>query len=302
VRTSRIVLFSLFGATVLAGIGLYVASTVGRGPAHNFVLTPTYHATSTQLDADAAAMVRRLQSNGFPATQASVSGSSMRLTIYGQTAQVTEALDHALTPGVFYIRPVLCVARMYIASSSPSSNQTGVANPTCDPSYLLKASELAVDTKTGKPTGKIVPDPALTGDSDTPPRADSASATVLLSVASTSDLSQYRIVAGPAAVTGDDISSVAVSRSGDLWEVDVELKSTGSTELDDLAQRQFHAYIAIDIDQKVVSAQLIDKTDAYFGSLNGTISFDMPFNSRPEAVGFADALTAPLAVPLKVAG
>jgi hypothetical protein len=303
VKATRIVLFSLLGATILAGVVLYFVSNSKKGPAHSFTLVPSYRATSAQLDADAAAMVRRLQSNGYPETQASVSGQSVRLTMYGQVAKVDETLESSLTPGAFNLRPIECVAPAYevVGSEGVSSGTSSSTSPSCAPSYLLKASSLAVDTRTGKPTGRIVADPALGSVVDTSASADKPSRSVLLPVSPTSALSQYRVVAGPTTLTGEDISSVAVSKSGGSWRIDLSLSSQGATRLDSLATRQFHSYIAFDIDAKVVSALLIEPTGTYFTSLDGAISFDASFDSKPQATGFADALTSPLAVPLRVA-
>ena len=297
-KTTRIVLFSLLAATVLAGVALYLVSSVGKGPANSFTLAPTRAATATQLDSDAAAVVRRLQSDGYPQTQASVLGRLVHVTVYGQRTQVEKALDDALTPGVFYLRPLECVGPPYKVATSATSPPP---SPSCDSSYLLSAKSLAVDTKTRKPTGAIVADPGLANVASTRASNDTSSKTVLLATTPVSGLSQYRVVAGPAGLTGEDISSVTVSRSGALWNMDVSFDSDGSTRLDDLAEKQFHAYVAVDIDAKVVSALLIEPASTYFTSFGGTVSFKMDLDSRAQAVSLADALTSPLAVPLKVA-
>ena len=52
-------LFSVLAATLAATVALFITSNVERGTAHTFRLVPLQTATNSQLDSDAAALVRR---------------------------------------------------------------------------------------------------------------------------------------------------------------------------------------------------------------------------------------------------
>jgi hypothetical protein len=302
VRTTRIVLFSLLAATLLAGVALFVTSTVERGPANVFTLVAQPGVTTGQLESDAAAMVRRLQSLGYANTQARVQGHSVEVTVYGAEAQVREALLGAVAQGRLYVRPVECTAPP-AKNGGVESQLTGVPLE-CAPRYRLTAAALKVDTTTALATGSTAPDPALSALRSTAASADEPAHTVLLPAGANSGFRGMRLVCGPAAFGNSGVSSagtVSEGPKGSEWSVQVTLTTAGAKAYDTFAQRQFHALIAIDIDGTVVSAPLVEPTETSYSSFGGTLEFSAGL-SKSQAVALADDLTSPLSVPLQLSG
>jgi hypothetical protein len=296
-RATRILLFCLLGAVLVGSAVLIITSYSGRGATNTFRLVPTRSASSTDLGTDAAALVRRFGQLGYRDTQASVSGQTVVLIVYGNPAQTRRALDQLSAPAVLLARPVTCTAPPLTAASPVTAPSAALS---CAPSFVLSKEALKVDTKTGKATAKIEQDPVFVAVRSTEPGDDLPSDPVLLPTGPRSGFVGERLVLGPAGVTNSDISSVQATQTGSGWALDVTLTSDGSKSFDDLAYAQFHAYVAIDIDGTVVSNLLVEPTESSFGSFNGTFRFGSGY-TRSEAIDLANDLAAPLAVPLRIA-
>ena len=300
-RAVRIMLFSVLGATIVAVVALIITSNVERGPAHNFRLVPTQSATPSQLVSDAAALVRRLEGLGYSNTQAQVTGHGITVIMYGSGKQVNEALDGAIAEARFEVRPVECAVVPY----SPKA-QTGERPPPprplqCGPQYLLSASALRVDSRTGVPKNAPGADPSLAAQHDTPAATDSQSEPALFATGpgSGTRFLGLRLLLGPAPVGNDSIASAGASKVASQWAVDVTLTSDGATKLDALAARQFHAYFAMCVDGSVLSAPIVEPTSTSYSSLGGQLQLKSGF-TKSEALDLADDLASPLSVPLKV--
>lgn len=303
-RTTRIVLFAMLGATIVAIIALAVESNVTRGPAHSFKLVPEQSATNAELRSDASAMVRRLLSLGYKDTAAAVDGNSIDLTVYGSAPQSRAAVQGALAAAILYVRPVECAAPGNVgveSSGQVEPRRTGPASLQCASRYLLTAAALHVDTNTGLPTAHVAPDPDLDSVPTTLQSEDKASNTVLLPTGSRSGFDGERLVAGPAVVVNADVISAAASYQQPVWLLVLDLTSAGEKKYNELAKSQFHAYVAVDLDGTVVSAPIIEPTSNSFGSFGAKIQITAGF-TKSQAVALADDLTSPLAVPLKLAG
>ena len=76
---------------------------------------------------------------------------------------------------------------------------------------------------------------------------------------------------GPSELTGKAVkSAVAQQDQVGAWVVNYTLTSTGSPEWDKVAQKNFHALLAIELDGVVQSAPLIQPDQATFTSFDGT--------------------------------
>lgn len=167
----------------------------------------------------------------------------------GQTAQLL-------------FRPVLCEA-------GPASKKakTITSIPSCGAAYQMSAANLAVDTTTGNPTNNIGPDPQYTSVKSTSPQNDNAASTVLLPGLGNSTL---RYVLGPSELSGTAVkSAVAQQNQIGAWVVNYTLTSAGSPAWDRVAQANFHAILAIELDGVVQSAPLIQPNQTSFTSFGG---------------------------------
>jgi hypothetical protein len=299
VRTTRWALFGLLAVTVAGVVALFITSTIDRGPAHNFELVPQGAATPGELRTDAAAMVRRLEAVGYSTTEAQVVGQSIQLTMYGSASGTREALTGAIVQARMLVRPVECAAPAYQVESAES--QLTAPRLQCAPAYGLTAADLQVDTMTGLPGKDIGPDPGLAGIEDTRPAEDFASRTVILPAGPNSGFSGERLVLGPSSFDNSDIASANAQAEGGYWAIEIALTSKGSQEFDSLSQRQFHAYIAFDLDSTLVSVPLVQPTQSTYSTSSGTFEFATG-HDEAETTAIADDLTSPLATPLVLKG
>lgn len=166
----------------------------------------------------------------------------------------------------FSVRPVLCYAPPF-APISGAAARTGPL-PSCAPSLALTARNLHV-TPNGY-AGAISQtdtDSQFAAYSSTSPKHDIANSTVLLPGSSSSSPTRY--VLGPAGLTGSAIKSASAQRTAGQWMVKIDLNGHGAAQWDNLSRAQFHAFIGIDVDGKVISAAIIQPTQASFSSFGG---------------------------------
>jgi hypothetical protein len=185
----------------------------------------------------------------------------------------------------FSVRPVLCYAPPFAPTSGSAASPGPL--PPCAPSLTLTAANLHV-TPNGY-TGAISPrdtDSQFAAYSSTSPKYDKPSETVLLP-GSTS--SQTRYVLGPAGLTGSAIRSASAQRVAGQWVVNINLNGHGAAQWDNLSREQFHAFIGIDLDGKVISAAIIQPTQASFSSFDGQMQIAGGLNRHQ-----AEALAARL--------
>lgn len=191
------------------------------------------------------------------------------INLIGETAQLQ-------------FRPVLCFAGPYQAPAKGTAPPTTLPSNCSSPSYELTASNLNVNTSTGSPTNNIGADPGLsTYPSSTPNYNDThPDATVLVPAASGSGApSGERYLLGPTGVPGTAVApgGALAQFSSPNWVVNATFTSKGAGQWDALAQKQFHAYIAIDLDGQVESAPLTQPSQASFTSFNGKVQISGNF-------------------------
>jgi preprotein translocase subunit SecD len=110
-----------------------------------------------------------------------------------------------------------------------------------------------------------------------------------------------RYLLGPTGVPGTAIapgSSQAVFNTPS-WVVDLNLTGSGSSQWDKLAQQQFHAYVAVDLDGDVYSAPLTLPTAATFTSFGGKVQISGSF-TESQAKNLALVLNSG-ALPVRLA-
>jgi preprotein translocase subunit SecD len=171
----------------------------------------------------------------------------------------------------------------------------------CTPAYSLTAGRLKVDTKTGKPTALVGADPDLAAVASTPLATETGSQPALVQAGDNSGFGGKRLLVGPSAFDNSGIASASDQRDGSVWTVDLTLTTKSSKAYDALAQRQFHAYIAIELDGTVVETSLVEPTSATYMTFGGTFEISASF-TKSEAVTLADNVTSPLAVPVSLKG
>ena len=204
------------------------------------------------------------------------------ITLIGKTAQL-------------YFRPVLCGAPAF---ARPSRSTPQLA---CNPQYLTTATNLAVNTSTGQPTNNIPADPGFQNVPTTPQPQDNPNANVILPTVSGGGV-YPRYVLGPSQLRGTAIAKAQAQfdTQQSQWVVGYDLTSSGSGAWDTVAQRNFHAYLAIDLDGEVVSAPLIQPAQGAFTSFAGKGQISGNFTQASAQTLALELNYGALPVPLKI--
>ncbi len=185
-----------------------------------------------------------------------------------------------------YFRPATCVAAPYTAPKTgpPSSG----ALPTCAAKSELTASNIDVTQNPSSATqpynsnlSSIPADSQYVTYPSTTPAQDTQNATVLLPFLDTADYGTARYELGPAPMNGTAVKSASaqLSTTGQ-WTVNISLTSQGASEFDTLAQQQFHAIIALDLDAQIISAPLTQPTQSSFSSFAGSVQISGGFTAQ----------------------
>ena len=199
-----------------------------------------------------------------------VPGLANRNKIISVIAQTAELL----------FRPVLCAAPAYTPPKATPGKPVASPGPlptACPAANQLTAANLAVSTSTSQPTQNPAPWTTLATYPTTGNTEDLASKTVLLNTSANSGFNGERLLLGPAPLAGKEISSAAAAFTSPNWVVNLNLSSAGSSAWDTLAQKQFHAYIGIDLDAQIVSAPLTLPSQGSFTSFGGKIQISGGF-------------------------
>ncbi len=202
----------------------------------------------------------RVNGLGVSGAQVNLQGKDVVVSVPGVSDARTVLKTVGQTAQLLF-RPVLC------ETAAPSKKAKPVASiPSCGTNYLMTAANLAVNTSTGLPTNNIGLDPQYANIASTSPQNDNKNATVLLPTLGSS----VRYVLGPAQLTGQAVKT-AIAQQNQLgaWVVNYSLTGSGSPEWDKVAQANFHAMLAIELDGVVQSAPLIQPDQATFSSFNG---------------------------------
>jgi hypothetical protein len=203
-------------------------------------------------------------------------------------ASTPSAPPHGVGAGTavsFEVRQVLCYAPPF-ALPSGQSPSTG-ALPACSPSTVLTTSNLQVVPQQGVDgyttrLSDIAPDPRFAtfpSTADSSARQDQA---VLLSGPPSSG--QGRFVLGPVGLDRSGIAHARASDEGGQWTIDLTLTPRGSVQWDALAHQTFHEILGMVVDNEVISAPLMQPTQAAFASFGGHLQISGSFTEQQAKV------------------
>jgi preprotein translocase subunit SecD len=171
-----------------------------------------------------------------------------------------------------YFRSVLCFAPSYnrtVADSGPLSSAS------CSAASRLDEANLGVTPDANSASGfseqNVAPDAGLAGLPSTSAAKETAEATVLLPGFSAPPYpGMARYVLGPAEMTSASVARASASKNQTgAWVVDYTMNRRGSALWDKVVEENFHKYLGIDFDGKVISAPIIQPTQDSFSTFNG---------------------------------
>jgi preprotein translocase subunit SecD len=300
--------------TLLVTIGIAVialATTLGVGWSPKLgldlaggfeaVLQPSHTVPSGELSTVVSIIQNRIDGLGVSGASTNTQGNTVVVEVPGLSDR-QQLLTTLSQTAEMYFRPVECAGPGYTATKvkgvvvAPPSNATA----TCPTANQLTATALDVDTSTGDVQGTVQPWTGMSAYQTTSAADDDPSQTVILPTTASSGWNGERLLLGPAQVVGKDISSASAVFQSPDWDVDLNLNGTGSTAWDKLAQQQFHAYVAIDLDGSVISAPITQPTQAAFSSFAGKVQISGNFTESNAKQLALDLQYGALPVTLKV--
>ncbi len=249
--------FGALATTLALGWGPKLGLDLAGGL--SVVYKPTGHATAADMNEVVTIITNRVNGLGVSGATVNLQGKDVVVSVPGVTDARAVLASVGQTAQLLF-RPVLCEA-------TTATKVTAVRTlPTCGAQYLMTASNLNVNTSTGF-TNQIPPDPAFAGIKSTPSRQDNPKDEVLLPALGQPGV---RYVLGPAQLTGTAVhNAVAQQTQTGQWVVNYSLTKTGSPAWDQVAQRNFHQLVAIELDGVVQSAPIIQPNQSSFTSFQG---------------------------------
>jgi preprotein translocase subunit SecD len=286
-KNKRSLWISLLSVVAIAVIALSATLAAGWSPKLGLDLdgglavvyqthTPVNQA---QLNTITTILNNRVNAGTSGATVDSQGKNQVSVSIPGakNTQQILATLGN--TAQLFF-RPALC----YAPALTVAKGQVPVTGPlpVCSAASQLTMANLNIQQN---PSNAVQPytfntnipeDTQFAAHASTPSTDDNKNATVLLP-ATAGNQGPPRYVLGPAGLTGSAVKSANAQLVNNQWVVNLNLTSTGSTQWDTLAQQQFHAIIAIDLDGHVISAPLTQPTAGTFSSFAGQVQISGTF-------------------------
>jgi preprotein translocase subunit SecD len=307
VGSRRSLIVSLVLVIVIAFGSLAATLSLGWGPklgldlagGLSVVYKPTTHASTSDMQEVVTILTNRVDGLGVSGATVNLQGKDVVVSVPGvkHARQVLEAVGQTAQ---LLFRPVLCEAEV-----GTHLKPYGKALPACGSQYATTAANLDVNTSTGD-TNEIPPDPAFTNIASTKPLNDNPKKEVLLPLLGSKDI---RYVLGPSELSGKAVkSAVAQQDQVGAWVVNYTLTSSGSPAWDKVADENFHALVAIELDGVVQSAPIIQPDQSTFSSFDGsgeisgsfteasakTLALAMEFGALPVRL---DALTTTTVSP-----
>jgi preprotein translocase subunit SecD len=232
--------------------------------------------TSAQLSTITTIINDRVNAGTTGATVDSQGKNEISVSIPGEknTQQVLATLGN--TAQLFF-RPALCYAPALTLAKG--TTPTPGALPTCAPSSALTAPNLAINTSTGQATNSPPVDTQFATYKSTSPLNDNKNDTVILP-GSAANGCYPRCVLGPAGMTGTAVKSATAQVTNGQWAVNLNLTSTGASEWDTLAGKQFHAIIGIDLDGQIITAPITQPSQQTPTSFAGQVQISGSFTEN----------------------
>jgi preprotein translocase subunit SecD len=259
---------------------LLTTLTLGWGPklgldlagGLSVVYKPATHATLADMQEVQTILTNRVDGLGVSGAQVNLQGKNIVVSVPG-VKDARKVLHTVGQTAQLLFRPVLCET-----TGASKKAVTVKTVPACGTSYLMTAANLDVNTTTGNPTNSIAPDPAYANIKSTSPTNDNKNNMVVLPALGDTGV---RYVLGKAQLTGHSVhSAVAQQNSIGQWVVNYSLTKTGSPLWDKVAEKNFHALLAIELDGVVQSAPLIQPNQASFTSFDGQGEISGSFNEQ----------------------
>jgi preprotein translocase subunit SecD len=236
------------------------------------VYKPATHATLADMQEVQTILTNRVDGLGVSGAQVNLQGKNIVVSVPG-VKDARKVLHTVGQTAQLLFRPVLCET-----TGASKKAVTVKTVPACGTSYLMTAANLDVNTTTGNPTNNIAPDPAYVNIKSTSPINDNKNNMVVLPALGDTGV---RYVLGKAQLTGHSVhSAVAQQNSIGQWVVNYSLTKTGSPLWDKVAEKNFHALLAIELDGVVQSAPLIQPNQASFTSFDGQGEISGSFNEQ----------------------
>ncbi|MCU1680152.1 MAG: protein-export rane protein SecD [Amycolatopsis sp.] len=252
--------FGALAATLSLGWGPKLGLDLAGGL--SVVYKPATPATTSDMQEVVTILTDRVDGLGVSGATVNLQGKDVVVSVPGVT-HARAVLQAVGQTAQLLFRPVLCQAAVGAHPKSYGAKPL----PACGAQYATTAANLNVNPSTGN-SNQIQPDPAFATIKSTQPLYDNPKKEVILPQLGNSAV---RYVLGPSELTGRAVkSAVAQQNQVGAWVVNYTLTSTGSPEWDKVAEKNFHALLAIELDGVVQSAPLIQPTQAAFSSFGGT--------------------------------
>jgi preprotein translocase subunit SecD len=280
VGSRRSLIVSLVLVLAISFGSLLTTLTLGWGPklgldlagGLSVVYKPATPATNADMQEVLTILTNRVDGLGVSGAQVNLQGKNVVVSVPG-VKDGRSVLHTVGQTAQLLFRPVLCEA-----TGATKKAVAVTTMPACGASYLDTAANLAVNSSTGNPTNNIAPDPSFAAITSTSPQNDNKANEVLLPALGDPAL---RYVLGPSQLTGHSVhSAVAQQNTIGQWVVNYTLTKTGSPLWDKVAEKNFHALLAIELDGVVQSAPLIQPAQATFSSFDGQGEISGSFNEQ----------------------
>jgi preprotein translocase subunit SecD len=268
VGSRRSLIVSLILTIAIAFGSLVATLSLGWGPklgldlagGLSVVYKPATHASTADMQEVVTILNNRVNGLGVSGATVNLQGKNVVVSVPGVT-DARRILQLVGETAQLLFRPVLCEA-------TEAKKTDAVAKlPSCGSSYLFSAANLDVNTSTGEPSNNISPDPSFSNIATTKPNKDNPKDEVILPYLGESGV---RYVLGPAQLTGTAVAKATAGQNQiGQWVVDYTLTKTGSPAWDKVAEANFHAEVAIELDGVIQSAPLILPSQSAFTSFNG---------------------------------
>lgn len=266
-----------FGATVAGGWAPKLGLDLAGGA--EVIFKPARQVPASSLETAVNIMRNRVDAAGVSGSDIGTQGSDIVVQLPG-VKNAKQLIANIGTTAQMLFRPVLCFAPPFTASKT-SAPPTTVPSACSASQYQLTAANLNVSTSSQAPQNNPSADPALaaypssTSDFD----ASHQDSNVILPASQSSGQAGTRYLLGPVGLTGAAVHSAqaALPTGGTQWVVDANLTGAGAPKWDQMAQANFHQYIAIDLDGQVISAPLTQPSQSAFSSFGGKVEISGNF-------------------------
>jgi preprotein translocase subunit SecD len=256
-----VVSFGALATTISLGWGPKLGLDLAGGL--SVVYKPAAKASTADMQEVVSILNNRVNGLGVSGSTVNLQGKDVVVSVPGVT-NARQVLHTVGETAQLLFRPVLCQA---VAPTAKAKYVAPGKFPPCGADYQMTAANLDVNTSSGAPTNDIAPDPAFADYKSTTPAQDDKSKTVILPVLGEKGV---RYVLGPSQLSGTAVhKAVAQQDPAGAWVVNYTLTSKGSPEWDHVADENFHALLAIELDGVVQSAPIIQPSQATFTSFDG---------------------------------